>query len=43
VARILRDAAQAEILPRFRGEISQEIRLSRSLRGLSGLGLRFEG
>jgi fructose-1,6-bisphosphatase/inositol monophosphatase family enzyme len=26
VARILRDAAQAEILPHFRGEISQEIR-----------------
>src|SRR4051812_34363981 len=26
VANILRDAAQAEILPRFRGEIAQEIR-----------------
>ena len=26
LARILREAAQAEILPRFRGEIAQEIR-----------------
>jgi len=26
VASILRDAAQAEILPRFRGEIAQDIR-----------------